>query len=94
MAEVYLPPPTIAPSGDFSDWLQTTAGLVISRAVDAEFIRKTTPNADPTNWPGYDDQGRAYTRGSPTGKVAGISTPLLVGGAILAIGLLVVLLKD
>lgn len=96
MAEVSLPSPVIA-SGGFADWAQSTAGLVISRAVDAEFVRKTSVNADPTNWPGYDDQGNAFNRGASGAGASGgfaLSTPLLIGAGLLAVGLLVFLIKD
>lgn len=95
MAEVQaLPSPMIA-TGGFADWAQTTAGLIISRAVDAEFLRKTTVNADVTSWPGFDDHGTAFTRGQASvGAAAGYSAPLLIGAGILALGLLVFLIKD
>lgn len=91
-----LPSPVIA-QGGFMDWAQSTAGLVISRAVDAEFIRKTGVNADVTTWPGYDEQGRPFNQGNaraPTVNSFALSTPLLIGAGLLAVGLLIFLMKD
>lgn len=90
-----LPSPVLSGTGNLADWMQNTAGLVISRAVDAEFVRKTGINADPTTWPGVNEQGQAYAQGAPaTGKAASLSMPLMLGAGVLAIGLLLFLLKD
>lgn len=95
MLTMQLPEPVLGGTGSLADWMQNTAGLVISRAVDAEFVRKTGINDDPTTWPGINEQGQDYAQGAPaTGRAASLSMPLMLGAGVLAVGLLFFLLKD
>lgn len=89
---IQLPAPVISGS---DNWLGDMTQLVISRAVDAEFIRKTGLTADPNSWPGFNENGQAFARGeSATGAAASIGMPLLIGGGVIALALIVWLMKD
>lgn len=87
-----IPPTGVSTGNSWQDTLQNAFAFTLTKAVDAQFVSTPTVNADPTNWPAYNQQGQAYNRGipsAPTSAPGGIlptnSTPLLIGAGVLAV---------
>lgn len=88
-----------APTGDWGPWLQSIMAYGISRAVDAQYLYPYT-TTDKSLQYGQAENGGYYRLGQPSNPVPssalGLSQhpALLIGAAVVGLGVLYLMLKD